>query len=559
MLGAIWKRWNWLDDGLIPFAGVLMAAAWGYPLFATFLRDPGTGALNPGFTFWLCLIVLLGGFIAGRLASQNSMGIVIVVIGGLATILIVMLLTVPSHGESIDVWLISLFRFAERGRLTGEILPVPLVIVILVTMLWARGVRLASMQHEGGVGAFTVGVVAIAGLLFVSEMLPADVGIGVQARSGFWQNLGPGLVPLFLLSIPAAIVFSIFGSTFGEWANTAGEVSLVIGILLLNLIMPFGPSSRHLVGWLVLFLASGLAALALLSVSSTLREQERLTGIQLQIDRYWVMIMLSVVCAILLVGVVIGQLVAPSILLRVLALLQPVWWLVRQVFLYIVMIFAYLFFSLLEPLLADLQDRPARAPDTFLSPIEAESVGELAQETAGLSPAFILFVQVLLVLGTLGVIALLFYLAVRKRETRLPVVDDEVVETRETILSMDLIQEQLQGLLDGLRRRRRESLFAALGPPGDPRRRIREMYQQVLAQAIRLGTPREKGQTPQAYGTTLSGLCPEEESSIHTLTQAYVAARYGTEPPTESQVQAASSATERIQATLQRDRDAVLR
>jgi uncharacterized protein DUF4129 len=558
MLGAIWKRWNWLDDGLIPLAGVLMAAAWGYPLFATFLRDPGTGTQNPGFTFWLCLIVLFGGFLAGRLASQNSMGIVIVIIGGLATIMIVMLLTVPSHGESIDVWLISLSRLAERGRLTGEILPVPLVIVILVTMLWTRGVRLASMQHQGGIGAFVVGVIAIAGLLFVSEMLPSDAGTDVPAQSDFWQNLGPGLVPLFLLSIPAAIVFSIFGSTFGEWANTAGEVSLVIGILLLNLIMPFGPSPRHLVGWLVLFLASGLAALALMSVSSTLREQERLTGIRLKIDRYWVMIMMSVVCAILLVGVVIGQLVAPSIFLRVLALLRPVWWLVRQVLLYIVMIFAYLFFSLLEPLLAGLQDRPVRAPNTFMSPIEAESMGELAQETAGLSPAFILFLQIVLALGALSVIALLFYLAVRKRQTRPPVLD-EVVETRETILSMNLIQKQLQGLLDGLRRRRRESLFDTLGPAGDPRRRIREMYQQVLAQAIHVGTPREKGQTPQKYGTTLSGLCPEEESSIHTLTQAYVAARYGTEPPTESQAQAASSASERIQARLQRDRDVVLR
>ena len=61
MLGTAWKRWNWLDEGLIPLAGALMTAAWGYPLFAAFLRDPKTGTLVAGYSFWLCLTILIAG------------------------------------------------------------------------------------------------------------------------------------------------------------------------------------------------------------------------------------------------------------------------------------------------------------------------------------------------------------------------------------------------------------------------------------------------------------------------------------------------------------------
>ena len=31
MLGTAWKRWNWLEEGVIPLAAALMHAAWAYP------------------------------------------------------------------------------------------------------------------------------------------------------------------------------------------------------------------------------------------------------------------------------------------------------------------------------------------------------------------------------------------------------------------------------------------------------------------------------------------------------------------------------------------------
>ena len=116
-------------------------------------------------------------------------------------------------------------------------LPVPLVVIVLATILWARGVRLSGMRHEGGVGAFIVGVVAIAGLLLIAEFLPADVRYGA-VRSDAMQSVIGGLAPLFLVAVPVAVMFSVLAPALGTWANTAGEISIVAGVLFLSLILP---------------------------------------------------------------------------------------------------------------------------------------------------------------------------------------------------------------------------------------------------------------------------------------------------------------------------------
>jgi hypothetical protein len=404
------------------------------------------------------------------------------------------------------------------------------------------------MRHGNAVGAFVVGTVAIAGLLLAAAVLPTGRDAGTPAR--VTQTVVSGMVPLFLISIPTAILFSVLAPALGEWASTVGEAALVVGVLFLNMVVPFGPGMQPLFGWLLLFLASGLATLALMSVSTTLREQERLTGIRLQIDRYWLMIMLAVVCTVLLLGLIVGQIIAPTAILRLLSLLKPVWWLVRQVLLYAIMIFAYLFFSLLEPLLAEMQSRPARPANAFLSPMAPENMEDLARESAEIPPIFTTIMQIVLILGLFGVIALVFYIAARRQERRV-LKPDEIVETRESVLSSELLQEQLKGFFDGLRRLRKPPVFAELGPPGDPRRAVREMYQEVLAQAIRLDTPRKKEQTPETYGSTLIDLCSGQEAAIRTLTRVYVIARYGVHPPTPAQVDAAQGAFQAIRTALQ--------
>lgn len=554
MLGAILKRWNWLDEGLIPLAGALMTASWGYPLFATFLRDPKTGALAAGYSFWLCMSVLLIGYLVGRMASENRMAIVIIVVGGMAAILIMLLIVIPAYGEPLDQWFVHLFRFVERGETLGEVLPAPLVVIVLTVVLWARGVRLAGIERAGAVAAFVVGMIAIAGLLFLASVLPADGTEVLKISPKLYENLSSGIIPLFLIALPATVGFALIAPAFGRWASIASEISLVLGILFISFAMPYGPSASSLLGWLVLFLSSGLATLALISISTTLREQERMTGVKLQIDRYWLTIMVVIVVVVIVTGLVIGQLVAPESVLALLGILRPVWRLIRDVFLIVLFVFAYLFFSLIEPLLADLESRPEQIPSTFMSPVQAESIEDLVEQAAEIPPVFSIILQIILIAGAVGVIALLFYLAFRRRERRALVLGDDVLETRENVLSLDLLQEQLKGLFDGLRRRR-ASMFADLGEPNDPRVAIREMYQKILAHAIVRKRPRGKQQTPHTYRPALSSLHPGRTAAIETLTRLYALARYGREPPTAEQLAEARDAFTSLQPDLEQDNE----
>lgn len=548
MLGAAWKRWNWLEDGLVPLSAILMHAAWAFPLFALFLRNPGTGAANPGFTFGLCLAVLAGGTIAGRMASQNRMGAVIVVVGGLAAIWIALLLIVPENSQDLDLWFSTILDHVRVGR-EGEAIPTPFLVVLCIVLLWWRGVRIASAERHETIGSFVTGVIVLIGLLFLAAWLPSGLA---QPPGRAPQNAGSALGPMiFLMSLAVAFGLAVLSRFIGDRAMLLSQLSLAVGLLFLALVLPNGPSAEEIGRWVILFISSGLVALALHGVLDTLRQQAAKTGILLRIDRYWAVSALGIVAAVLILGLVVGQIVAPGAIAGALGWLRPAWTALVQILMLLLYVFAYLFFGLFGPLLAGLQGRPREeGARPFDSPLDFEDVERMARDPIEIPPILSQIVQAVLILGLVALIAWVFWVAVQRRK-RGRLVNDEVIETRETILSLDLVRSQLQGLLDGLRRSKPPPTFVEPGAPGDTRRAIRELYQRLLARGIALDLPRSRSQTPKAYQQTLGYLCAQEQDPLETLTLAYETARYGLLPPTGEQVQAAREAFARIDAALQ--------
>jgi hypothetical protein len=327
-------------------------------------------------------------------------------------------------------------------------------------------------------------------------------------------------------------------------------------LLFLASILPVGPSAEALSGWIVLFVASGLVTLALHGVLDTLRQQAEKTGVLLRIDRYWAMTAFGIVVIVLAVGLLVGQMVAPNAIANALGWLRPLWTTLGRILLLLLLAVAYLFFGLFEPLLAGLQDRPRQnAPRVFQSPLDPENLERLARDPIQVPPILGRIVQAVLILGGVALIAWIFVRAVR-RQKRKTIAEDEVLETRETILSLDLVQNQLQGLLDGLRRPKAPPVFVDAGSPGDPRRVVRELYQELLARGISLDVPRAKSQTPGTYQETLGHLYSGGRGDLERLTAIYEVARYGLEPPTQDQVRAAQEAFTRIDARLQSARRA---
>jgi hypothetical protein len=119
------------------------------------------------------------------------------------------------------------------------------------------------------------------------------------------------------------------------------------------------------------------------------------------------------------------------------------------------------------------------------------------------------------------------------------------------------VQEQL-----ALRRSRRESRrplaprLSRLFFPGrlPPRELIRFFYLSAARRAEQAGQPRRSGQTPYEYRDSLDERFPELEPDLDGLTDAFVRARYSSQPVEEEQATAVKPLWERIKAALRRRR-----
>jgi len=84
----------------------------------------------------------------------------------------------------------------------------------------------------------------------------------------------------------------------------------------------------------------------------------------------------------------------------------------------------------------------------------------------------------------------------------------------------------------------------------DPRQRIYFFYLALIRRGGEKGIPRSLSQTPDEYAAALQAALPTADEDIHTLTQAFVDARYSRQPVQPEQAQRVASAWERIRKAL---------
>jgi len=96
--------------------------------------------------------------------------------------------------------------------------------------------------------------------------------------------------------------------------------------------------------------------------------------------------------------------------------------------------------------------------------------------------------------------------------------------------------------------------FLDLSSASGPRRAIRLLYQRILAAAKSVDHPRSPGQTPSAYERALGRVVPAHQSDLHTLTKAYLDARYGDQDPSADTVGSAADAAAAVEQALRRRR-----
>jgi hypothetical protein len=293
----------------------------------------------------------------------------------------------------------------------------------------------------------------------------------------------------------------------------------------------------------LLFVTFGLITRSLLGVSWILNNQRGRGGVRLRIGRSWLTVMLGAVIGIVSLGLLVGEVLTPDAVRGAWGWVRPI--LALLVGLAALIVLAVLLFVLWLVRLIVPGFR-LRLPEISLPSVEElEGLGE---RTIELAPSLKQTAVVLLVLGAVALVAWILYRVARRLQlgawTHVTAEED-----RDQVLTWELLLKQLRAMLDGLRERR-TSPFVGLGAPGSARRAIRKVYQKVLSQAISLGAPRERGQTPKAYAHTLSDLVPDAVSALETLTSAYQVARYGASPPTREQARAAQEASAELASAL---------
>ena len=477
MPGAVWKRFNWLNELVIPVVAAAMCAAWVTPLVYLLLHNIIIVPAGPRFPAGLVLGLLLGGTLVDRVVRAQSGGRVrSLVVGLLVTIGVNAVLYGFAPGDP-GGWLKD--WFAAVTDLTLGIHPV-LVTIPLTAGLWAAGALAAWDDYDAVWTAFRWGVAGLAISLLLAPYVASEM----------MQELATA-VPAFL-------------------------------------------------GW-------GLLALALRSVARALLV-ERPVGGRAGLSRQWLAVAMLVIAVLVLGGWMLGRAAFLGVVSAVFAVLWPaIRWLL-QIVAYLLGGVVYLFALLLRPLGTGIESGDAEslrprfeAPSDLPQQVQQLSGSQDHIALPGNAPGIIVVVVVLAV--AVGLLVLAWRRKGRAHR-------GEVEESRDSVLTPDLLLDQLRGLW---RRRPRVAVpdpFLSLQGEEGTRLAVRRIYREFLALARRWGRPHRPGQTPMALEGSLVSLAPQVDDSLNTLTRAYVTARYSPRAPSEAEVAAAEAAMAQITAAL---------
>lgn len=361
------------------------------------------------------------------------------------------------------------------------------------------------------------------------------------------QELPPQLLTLLLLiylwlrGVGDAVRAMTHDDVWSALVRSVTAIVLYVAVLSIA----GQPLPTNIFYLIVLLFGSGMLALAFSSLKITigldraLGMGQRLVSATPPINRYWLSSVGVTIAGLLGLGLLVTAILAPEQLQGLLDLAGAVLgWIGRMIgavllmLSYVIFLIVYFLFQFLEPLLQRLMERLAESPLTdMLAAMEPTEEMQQVAEGAAAVPESYRWVS--LIIG-IGIVVLIFALALRR--LRVTTVSDED-EVRESILTTELLQEQLSGLWQRWfgRRRSPHDPFLSLDGEVEPRRRIRALYQELLAGAASVGEARTPAETPREYEQHLDQSLPEHEQVLAEITAAYHQARYASDAPDSNQ------------------------
>ncbi len=420
--------------------------------------------------------------------------------------------------------------------------------------LLAGGALTVQLSARFVTGRAAAVLPAVIGLAAIVLALYLSVRGEIDARWEWgWLESEPEHSGRVIMTVAPAVWLWWWGMTLGRnrdfYDGLAREFA--IGLAGMLLVVAFGAATQIMTTTLTLtlllaYLALGLFILALATIQDARRYEGATTGHDLPLARHWWGTVGAIVVVLLLVALLLSQLFMPETLGMLSRGIGYVLSLVGQVFFLLVMIISYPIFMAMEWLIRNMpaNERETPPPEImlpdFATQLKEVTGQELVTAPTSQTPYWI-------VGGVLAavVIVLIFVLAFRRFRASSEV---DVSEAHESILTLDLLKAQLAQLF----RRKRANGNAEPDPfvalTGDePRVRIRQVYQALLAWATARGIARAPGMTPQQYVTALSSAYPSHGAHFAAITAAYDLARYSAAPVTEENARTVAAAWQEVQ------------
>lgn len=498
------QPWNWVSDGVLPAAVVILRACWLWPWLQMLHRWLAPSQPGPLLSLAWVIGLQAGGIAAARLTLARR---------------------APDARDSL-----------ARERLAVAVLGVVGISLALWWNLQRASYPLGDLRWLGALAM---------SLTHWGDEMPAAF-IALVAGAYLWlRGVMDGARPL------------LYDDVWGTFA--AGFVALLLLLLLGRVTGDDIPTGIE--GSVLALFAVGMMALALASLDLARGIGRQRGQLPLPINRYWLVSVVVVVAGLLALGLLLSLIFAPAVVARAMGwtawLLQAIGWVLYAVFVAVV----YLVFLVLEPLIYWLRGRLAATAER--PPLQLPNFqGQLEEITPGTPVALPAAYTEALRWGGLAllilVIGVAFALALRRL---LPPPEEGVEETRELILSRQLLEEQLAQLWQGWLRRlrrgsaRRLSPFLSLEGEASGRQVVRAIYQALLAAAQARGHPRPRQRTPSEYQHDLASTWPEAGPALDIVTDGYVQARYGEDPPPESQVEQVRRAWEEVRTIFEDQED----
>jgi hypothetical protein len=483
------RRWRVLDDGVLAYGLALLRTLWLWPLQAL-----AASSLGPDVTPWLPAWAIFGLLAGGTLAAQLALRI--------------------GAQPPAD----------NRGGL--------------------------RIRGWGVVGAAVSGVFAVAAAAVIA-ILPRRETLGA-ALDALPALLAPGASRGAIAALLAAGLWwwglrsgsEILGYDRLARNFLVGLVAL-IGVLAANAAAGDMLPRGDLLAQLLLYLGVGLFLLALASIQTT-RRFERHGDEGLALPGHWWATAGAVIGGLLLAALLLSLIFAPQTLAQLARGAGALLAVVGQAVAAVLAVVSYPFLLLLAALLSRITFRPfdVQLPQVTPAPNAADPLAGAGTPAAlpGDPTAWWILLGVL----TVAALIVLFVLALRR--LRGSAEAEDVAETHEGILTLDLLKAQLEQLWgQGKRGRPAPAPYTALEGE-NPAVQVRRIYQQFLAWAAAGGNVRAPGVTPAQYGAMLSVCYPAHAGQFSLIAEAYSAARYGADGVTAADAAAVQTAWQEILA-----------